>query len=85
MNIRITQVADAEISHYPITDEDLACGQTGDMYVMEVHGVSLLIRLRAASDGAGPEVYVHIDNESREQPCALTVEVCNNGGSDYTI
>ncbi|GGS85127.1 hypothetical protein GCM10010156_49670 [Planobispora rosea] len=72
------RVRDAEIRIFnraPDSDD------ASDMYVMEVLGVSLLVRERQGEPG---DVYVHIDNESRPST-ALAVEVCNAGETDYRI
>lgn len=49
-----------------------------DMYVIEVFGVSALIRLRTPRGGGPPELYVHIDNEGRAAT-DLAVEVGSRG------
>src|SRR5258705_318713 len=40
-------------------------GDASDMYVVDVFGMSVLIRLRA-TDPEGSEVFIHIDTESTE-------------------
>jgi hypothetical protein len=57
-----------------------------DMYVLEVLGVSVLVRLRTtrAHPSGRPQVYVHVDNETRE-PTSLAVEVAGGGDTDYRI
>ena len=56
------------------------------MYVLEVFGVSVLIRLRTtrAHPASRPQLYIHVDNEVR-QPTALAVEVSNSGETHYHI
>ncbi len=55
-----------------------------DMYVAEVFGVSVLIRLRTPRVGEAPELYVHIENEGRP-PIDLAVEVDNRGETRYRL
>ena len=57
-----------------------------DMYVLDVFGVSVLIRLRTtrAHPASRPQLYIHVDNEDR-QPTALAVEVSNSGETHYHI
>jgi hypothetical protein len=57
-----------------------------DMYVLEVFGMSVLIRLRTtrAHPASRPQLYIHVDNEDR-QPTALAVEVSNSGEIHYHI
>ena len=57
-----------------------------DMYVLEVFGVSVLIRRRSTGDGSrnDSELYVHIDNEDRA-PTALAIEVSNRGETHYRL
>ena len=55
-----------------------------DMYVIDVFGVCVLIRLRTPRAGNQPELYVHIDNEDRP-PIDLAVEVDNRGETRYQL
>lgn len=57
-----------------------------DMYVLEVFGVSVLVRLRTTTTHPAnrPQLYVHIDNESRGDT-DVAVEVENGGESHYRI
>ena len=57
-----------------------------DMYVLEALGVSVLVRLRStgAHPGSRRQLYVHIDNETRE-PTSLAVEVAGSGETQYHI
>ena len=76
-------VRDAEVrvldqSTEPDTDD------ASDMYVLEVFGVSVLIRLRTVDTGDDPQLYVHVDNENRP-PTQLAVEVCNGGEARYRM
>ncbi len=65
---------------------DVGSDDASDMYVLEVLGVSVLVRLRAtgAHPGSRPQLYVHIDNETRE-PTSLAVEVAGSGETQYDI
>jgi hypothetical protein len=55
-----------------------------DMYVVEVFGVSVLVRLRRPRGGGQPELYVHIDNETQAS-IDLAVEVDNRGETQYRL
>jgi hypothetical protein len=55
-----------------------------DIYVVEVFGVSVLIRLRTPRVGEAPELYVHIENEGRP-PIDLAVEVDHRGETRYRL
>jgi hypothetical protein len=57
-----------------------------DMYVLEVFGVSVLVRLRATlTDPTGRrQLYMHIDNEDRA-PTDVAVEVANGGETHYHL
>jgi hypothetical protein len=57
-----------------------------DMYVLEVFGVSVLVRLRTTREhpASRPQLYIHVDNEDRP-PTALAVEVANGGEAHYRI
>lgn len=55
-----------------------------DMYVVEVFGVSVLVRLRRPRGGGQPELYVHIDNETRAS-IDLAIEVDNSGETRYRL
>jgi len=65
---------------------DVGSDDASDMYVLEVLGVSVLVRLRTTGAHAGgrPQLYVHIDNETRE-PTSLAVEVASGGETHYHI
>lgn len=65
---------DAEIRVFP---QNRDTDDASDMYVMDVLGVSVLVRQR--TDGT---TYIHVDNE--ESGSALTVEVNNSGENEYT-
>jgi hypothetical protein len=62
------------------------CDDASDMYVLDVFGVSVLVRLRTTRThpASRPQLYVHIDNEGRE-PTHAAVEVCNGGETHYRI
>jgi hypothetical protein len=75
-------VRDAEIRVFDRSDEPDS-DDANDMYVIEVFGVSVLIRLRTPH-GDEPDVYVHIDNEGR-RPVDLAVEVDNRGETRYRL
>jgi hypothetical protein len=57
-----------------------------DMYVLEVLGVSVLVRLRTtgAHPSGRPQLYMHVDNETRG-PTSLAVEVASGGETHYRI
>jgi hypothetical protein len=79
-------VRDAEIRVYT-QDSGTGSDEASDMYVMEILGVSLLIRARtgAPNDPHDPvSLFVHIDNDNRES-CTLAVAVCNSGATEYQI
>ena len=65
---------------------DVGSDDASDMYVLEVLGVSVLVRLRSTSahPGSRPQLYVHIDNETGE-PTSLAVEVAGSGETQYHI
>jgi hypothetical protein len=57
------------------------------MYVMEVFGISMLIRLRRGhpeEPGEPASPYIHVDNENREHG-PLYLELCNASETDYGI
>lgn len=85
-NPETVRVRDAEIRVYN-QDHESDSDDASDMYVMEVFGLSLLIRVRKGdpNDRDNPDApFVHIDNEHRES-CTLSVEVCNSGETEYQI
>ncbi len=65
---------------------DVGSDDASDMYVLDVFGVSVLVRLRTTRThpATRPQLYVHVDNESRE-PTDLAVEVSNGGETHYRI
>ena len=75
------RVRQAQVSVFDRSDEPDS-DDASDMYVVEVFGVSVLIRLRAPRVGDAPELYVHIENEGRP-PIDLAVEVDNRGETRY--
>ena len=75
------RVRQAQVSVFHCSDEPDS-DDASDMYVVEVFGVSVLIRLRAPRVGDAPELYVHIENEGRP-PIDLAVEVDNRGETRY--
>jgi hypothetical protein len=78
------RVRDAVIRVY---DRDPDSDDADDMYVLDVFGLSVLVRLRAGDpdDPDDPDSpYVHIDNENRGHG-PLAVEVCSAGETDYRI
>jgi hypothetical protein len=54
--------------------------------VLDVFGVSVLVRLRTTRQHPAhrPQLYLHVDNEDRP-PSALAVEVANGGETRYRI
>jgi hypothetical protein len=75
-------------AHVRVFDRSTEPGvdEASDMYVLEVFGVSVLIRLRTtrAHPASRPQLYIHVDNEDR-QPTAPAVEVSNGGEAHYRI
>jgi hypothetical protein len=57
-----------------------------DMYVLDVFGISVLVRLRTsrAHPASRPQLYIHIDNEGRP-PTVLAVEVANGGETHHQL
>ena len=57
-----------------------------DMYVLELFGISVLVRLRTsrAHPASRPQLYIHIDNEGRP-PTDLAVEVANGGETHHQL
>lgn len=85
-NPETVHVRDSEIRVYNL-DTEPESDDASDMYVMEVFGLALRIRLRRSDpdDSAAPAApSIHIDNEDRE-PCTIAVEVGNGGGNDYQV
>jgi hypothetical protein len=80
------RVRDAQFRVYDAAPDT---NDASDMYVIDVFGMSILVRLRATTNDPAdgdqpPQLYVHIDNESRP-PTELVVEVCGNGETDCRI
>ena len=65
---------------------DAGSDDASDMYVLDVFGISVLVRLRTTRGhpASRPQLYIHIDNEDRE-PTELAVEVCNGGETRHRI
>ena len=76
-----TRVGDADVHVYPA---NLDTDDASDRYVVEVFGVSLLIR-RRNQDGGSVDTYVHVDGKSAERDTWLRVEVMNGGESWHPI
>jgi hypothetical protein len=57
-----------------------------DMYVLEIFGVSVLVRLRTTRThpASRPQLYIHVDNEGRP-PTGLAIEVSNGGDAHYRL
>lgn len=57
-----------------------------DMYVLDVFGISVLVRLRTgrAHPASRPQLYIHIDNETRP-PTDLAVEIANGGEAHHHL
>jgi hypothetical protein len=66
--------------------DDPGSDDASDMYVLEIFGVSVLVRLRTTrtNPASWPQLFVHIDNEGRE-PTELAVEVCNGGEAHHSL
>jgi len=77
------RVRDADIRVFD-RSHDPDDGDVSDMYVIDVFGASILVRLRTPRGGGEPELYVHIDNEGHP-PIDLAVEVDNRGEHRYRI
>jgi hypothetical protein len=88
---------DARFRDYPVRDgvvrvfdgsphSDPDSDDASDMYVLEVFGISVLLRLRTTRTHPAdrPQVFLHVDNEGRE-PSGLAVEVANGGETHYRI
>jgi hypothetical protein len=69
-----------------VFDRDPDADDASDMYVLDVFGVSVLVRLRTARANPAdrPQLYIHIDNESRPAT-DLAVEVANGGEVHHRI
>jgi hypothetical protein len=69
-----------------VFDRNPHSDDASDMYVLEVFGISVLLRLRTARTHpvSRPQVFLHVDNEDRE-PSSLAVEVANGGETHYRI
>jgi hypothetical protein len=78
-------VRDAVVRVFDRSD-DPHSDDASDMYVLDVFGVSVLVRLRTTGDHptGRPQLYIHIDNEDR-QPTDLAVEVANGGETPHHI
>lgn len=83
MSFREFPVADAVVRVY---DRNPDSDDASDMYVLEVFGISVLVRLRAVGPRLTdrPQLYVHIDNESRDRT-ELAVEVRSGGDALHNI
>ncbi len=77
------RVRQAQIRVFDRSDEPDS-DDASEMYVVEMFGVSVLIRLRTPRVGGEPEPYMHIDNEGRP-PIDLAVEVDNRGETRYRL
>ena len=64
-------------SHEPASDD------ASDMYVLDVFGISVLVRLRTSRThpASRPQLYIHIDNETR--PLTDLAVVVANGGENH--
>ena len=69
-----------------VFDRDPDTDDASDMYVLDVFGVSVLVRLRTTRTHppGRPQLYIHIDNESRPET-DLAVEVANGGEAHHRI
>jgi hypothetical protein len=78
--IRDAAVRVFDRSHEPDSDD------ASDMYVLDVFGISVLVRLRTGRvhPASRPQLYIHIDNEDRP-PTHLAVEVANGGETHYQL
>jgi hypothetical protein len=79
-DFRVRQAQSRVFDRSDEPDSDDASG----MYVVEVFGVSVLIRLGTPRVGEAPELYVHIENEGRP-PIDLAVEVDDRGETRYRL
>jgi hypothetical protein len=77
------RVRQAQIRVFDRSDEADSDDASG-MYVVEVFGVSVLIRLRTPRVGEAPELYVQIENEGRP-PIDLAVEIDDRGETRYRL
>lgn len=84
--VQVVQVRDAEIRVFN-QDPGPESDDASDMYVLEVFGLSLLVRLRRGDltePGGLDTPYVHIDNEGGPHG-PLFIEVCNAGETEYRV
>jgi hypothetical protein len=67
-------------------NDGVGSADASDMYVLDVFGISVLVRLRSTGTdpAAEPQLYLHVDNEDRPST-ALAVEVGNGGETHYQI
>ncbi len=77
------RVRDAVVRVFDRSD-GVGSDDASDMYVLEVLGISVLIRLRVTDPDSLPQLYLHVDNETRP-PTALAVEVSNGGETHYRL
>jgi hypothetical protein len=83
MQLRDYRVRDGVVR---VFDRNPHSDDASDMYVLEVFGISVLVRLRNTRTHPAdrPQVFLHVDNEARE-PSSLAVEVANGGETHYRI
>jgi hypothetical protein len=69
-----------------VFDREPGSDDASDMYVLELFGISVLVRLRTsrAHPASRPQLYIHIDNEGRP-PTDLAVEVANGGETHHQL
>ncbi|MFK3983097.1 hypothetical protein ACI2K4_22305 [Micromonospora sp. NPDC050397] len=85
MSHEIFPVGDAVVRLFD-RSADLGSDDASDMYVLEVAGISVLVRFRTTRTNpmSRPQLYVHIENEGRG-PTELAVEVSNRGDTIHQI
>lgn len=83
MTYRDVPVRDATVR---VFDRGPGTDDASDMYVLDVFGVSVLVRLRTTPThpASQPQLYIHLDNETRPAT-DLAVEVANGGETHHRI
>jgi hypothetical protein len=78
-------VRDAVVRVFDRSD-DADSDDASEMYVLDVFGISVLVRLRvtAGHPASRPQLYIHVDNEARP-PTELAVEVASGGEAHHRI
>ena len=69
-----------------VFDREPDSDDASDMSVLDVFGISVLVRLRTsrARPPSRPQMFIHIDNEGRP-PTDLAVNVANGGETHHQL